>query len=137
MSSVTDLVILFFEEAAAYASVNVTSLETHKLYPIIKAKRIPTKSGPTVVLTLRVSETSIVQIFLPKCYSEVMSVTYIDDINSEAVSLHLVFIRFCESSKAYLLAIESEIYTSPPQPARDLEGKVLTGRSVFLRPKSA
>jgi len=40
-----------FEEATAYASVNVNTLQPHKLYPIIRAKRIPTKYGPTVVLT--------------------------------------------------------------------------------------
>jgi len=45
-----------FEEAT-----NVTSLEPHKLYPINRAP----KYGPTVVLNLRVSETSIVQVFLP------------------------------------------------------------------------
>jgi len=35
-----------FEEATAYASVNANTLEPHKLYPIIRAKRIPTKYGP-------------------------------------------------------------------------------------------
>jgi len=104
MSRVTDLAKRF--EATAYASI-VTSLEPHKLYPIIRAKRIPTKYGPTVVLTLRVSKTSIVQVFLPKRYSEVMSDTDIDSINSKAFLLHLVYKGVCESSKAYLLAIES------------------------------
>ena len=106
MSRVTDLAKRF-EEATAYASVNVTSLEPHKLYPIIKAKRIRTKYVPTVVLTLRVSKTYIVQVFLLKLYSEIMSDTDIDSINSKAVSLHLVYKGFCESSKAYLLAIGS------------------------------
>jgi len=45
-----------FEEATAYASVNINTLEPHKLYPIVRAKRIPTKYGPTVVLTLRIAE---------------------------------------------------------------------------------
>ena len=76
-----------FEEATAYASVNVTSLEPHKLYPIIRAKRIPTKYVPTVVLTLRISETNIVQVFLPERYSEVLSDTDMDSINSKTVSL--------------------------------------------------
>ena len=62
-----------FEEATAYASVNVNTLEPHKLYPIIRAKRILTKYGPSVVLTLRIAETYIVQVFLPKRYSDVVS----------------------------------------------------------------
>ena len=105
MSRVMDLAKRF-EEATAYASVNVTSLEPHKLYPIIRAKRFSTKYGPIVVLTLRISETSIVQVFLPKRYSEVMSDADVDSFNSKAVALHLVYKWACESSKSYLLAIE-------------------------------
>jgi len=96
-----------FEEATAYASVNVITLEQHKLYPIIRAKRIPTRYGHTVVLTLRIAETDFVQVFLPKRYSDVVSDEDIDVINSKAVSLHLVYKGVCESSKSYLLAIES------------------------------
>jgi len=80
-----------FEEATAYSSVNVTSLEPNKLYPIVRAKRISTKYGTTVLLTLRVSETNIVQVFLPKRYSEVMSDEDMDSFNSKAVALHLVY----------------------------------------------
>jgi len=45
-----------FEEATAYSSVNVNTLEPHKLYPIVRAKRIPTKYYLTVVLTLSIAE---------------------------------------------------------------------------------
>ena len=67
-----------FEEATAYASVNVNTLEPHKLYPIIRAKRIPTRYGPTVVMTLLIAENNNVQVFLPKRYSDVMSDADID-----------------------------------------------------------
>jgi len=87
-----------FEEATAFASVNVNTLEPHKLYPIIRAKRIPTKYGPTVVLTLRIAETNIVQVFLPKRYSDVVSDEDIDGINSKAVSLHLVYKGYANPS---------------------------------------
>ena len=50
------------------------------------------------MLTLGVSETSKVQVFLPKRYSEVMTDTDMDSINSKAVSLHLVYQRVCEST---------------------------------------
>ena len=43
------------------------------------------------MLTPRVSETSIVLVFLSKRHSEVMSDTVIDSIKSRAVSLHLVY----------------------------------------------
>jgi len=73
-----------FEEANAYASVNVNTLEPHKLYPITRAKRIPTKYGLSVVLTLRNLETNIVQVFLPKRYSDVVSDSDIDDIPKQS-----------------------------------------------------
>jgi len=100
-----------FEEATAYASVNVNTLEPHKLYPIITANRIPTEYVLSVVLTLRIAETNIVQVFLPKHYIHVVSDAYMDAINSKVVSLHLVYKWVCESSKIYFLAIASYIYT--------------------------
>jgi len=94
-------------EATAYASVNFNTLEPHMLYAIIRGKRIPTKNGLSVVLTLRIAETNNVQVFLPKRYSDVVSDADIDAINSKAVSLYLVYKGVCESSKSYLLAIRS------------------------------
>ena len=72
-----------FEEATAYASFNVNTLEPHKLFPIIRANRIPTKYGPSVVLNLRIAETNIVQVFHPKRYSDVVSDADICAINSK------------------------------------------------------
>ena len=83
-----------FEEATAYASVNVNTLEPHKLYTIIRAKRITTIYGPKVVLTLRIAEINIVKIFLPKRFSDVVSDEDINALNSKAVSLHLVLRRY-------------------------------------------
>ena len=93
-----------FEETTANASVNVNTLEPHKLYPIIRANRIPTKYGLSFVLTPRITETNIVQVFLPKRYSNMLSDVDINAINSKAVSLHLVYKGVCESSKSYLYA---------------------------------
>jgi len=89
-----------FEETTAYASVSVASLEPHKRYPIIRAKRLSTKFGLSVVLTLRCSDTHIVQVFLPQRYSDFVSDAVIQSINSGSVYLNLP-----ESSKAYLLAV--------------------------------
>ena len=94
-----------FEEATAYASVSVSSLEHHTKYPITRAKRISTKYGLSVVLTLRGLDSGVVQVFLPQRYSDVMTEADLESINNE-VSLHLVYKGVCESSKAYLLAIE-------------------------------
>ena len=83
-----------FEEATGYTSVNLNFLESIKLYPIVRAKRFTAKYGSTVLLSLRVLETSIVQVFLPKRYSDVMY-----DENMESISfkqsLCILFIKEC------------------------------------------
>jgi len=87
-----------FEGATTYSSVNLSSFETNKLYPIGHAKRITTKYGPTILLLLQVSETNIVLVFLPKRYSDVVSDDDMENINSKAVSLLLVYKGVCETS---------------------------------------
>jgi len=95
-----------FEEATAYASVSIASLEPHKRYPIIRAKRLSTKFGMSVVLTLRSSDTTIVQGFLPQRHSDIVTDADIHSINFGAVELNLVYKSLCESSNSYLLAID-------------------------------
>jgi len=53
-------------EATAYATVNISYLEINKLYPTVNAKRVTTKYGPTLLLSIRQSEAGQVQLFLPK-----------------------------------------------------------------------
>ena len=60
----------------------------------------------SVVFTLRNFDTNVVQVFLPQRYSDVVTDADIQTINSECIDLNLVFKGVCESSKAYLLAVE-------------------------------
>ena len=90
-----------FDEVTAYNTVIVASLEPHKPYPVTRAKRLSTKYGVSVVFTLRNSDANIVQVILPQRYSDVVS------INSECTDINLDYKGVCESSKAYILAVES------------------------------
>ena len=94
-----------FEEATSCQSVNINSLETDKKYPIVRAKRITSKFGPTVLLTPRDSESTTVQTYLQKRYSAVVS-DDIEKINNKLVSLNLIYMGICEKSRYYLLKIE-------------------------------
>ena len=96
-----------FEEATAYALVRLSYLEPHKRYPIVRANSNSTKYGFAVVLTPKCPDASIVQVFLPQRYSDVMMDADLQSINSKAVALNLVYRGVCESSKAYLLSIET------------------------------
>jgi len=94
-----------FEEGISSRAINIIYLKKEKLYPIVHAKRVTTKYGPTVLLTNRDSESCVVQIFLPKRYCAVISVDGVDKINNSAVSLNLLYKVICETSKSYLLGI--------------------------------
>ena len=72
-----------FEEATACATVNISSLEINKLYPIANARRMTTKYGPTVLLSIRESEAGLVQLFLNKSYFAVTSGDDMDKINTK------------------------------------------------------
>jgi len=94
-----------FEEATAYACQR-RLLGAPKTLSIIRAKRLSTKFGVSVVFTQRSSDTNIVQVFLPQRYSDVVTDADLQSINCGAVELNLVYKGVCESSKAYLLAVE-------------------------------
>jgi len=96
-----------FEAANSSRSINISELDTDKKYPIVSAKRIITKFGPTALLTIQDSDSAAaLQIFLPKRYSEVISDDDIDKINKNSVSLNLIYKGTCPKSRSYLLAIE-------------------------------
>ena len=99
-----------FEDAtasASSASVNISSLVVNRLYPIVRAKRITTKFGSTVLLSIRDSDEQLVQIFLPKRYANVVSDEDMAKINSRSIYLNLVYKGICEKTKSYLLTIDS------------------------------
>jgi len=96
-----------FEDASAFAAVSVSSLEPYTPYPITRGKRLNTKYGVAVVLTLQVPEDSVVHVFLPQHYSDVITDNDLTAINTKAVAVNLVYKGVCDSSKAYLLDIES------------------------------
>jgi len=96
-----------FEEATTTASVNISSLIQNRPYPIVHAKRINTKYGPTFLLSIRDVDEKLVDIFLSKRYANVVTDEDLENINSRSVYLNLVYKGLCESSRSYLLAIDS------------------------------
>ena len=90
-----------FEAATSSRSINIVELDTDKKYPILSAKRITTKFGPTAHLTIHDSDSAAaLQIFLPKRYTEVISDDDIDEINKNSVSLNLMYRGTCPKSSS-------------------------------------
>ena len=67
-------------EASSTISVNISPLEKKKPYPIIRAERLQTKYGISILLTTRVSSTDAVRAFLPRLFTLVFSDVDIDVI---------------------------------------------------------
>jgi len=83
-----------FEDVTAgdsCASVNINSLILNRPCPIVRAKRITTKFGSTVLLSIREPDEQFVQIFLSKRYASVVSDEDITKINSRSIYLNLVY----------------------------------------------
>ena len=99
-----------FEEApatTANTSISIYSLVMNRPYPIVHAKRVNTKYGPTVLLSLRDNYEKLVRIFLPKRYANVVTDEDMEKNNSRSVYPSLVYKGICELTRSYLLAIDS------------------------------
>jgi len=93
-----------FDGVKCDTTVSVSELDENRKYRILRVKRLTTRFGPTVILTVKGEDAAPAQIFLPRRYSDVFR--DIERINSDAVFLHLLFKGVCPTTKAYLLAID-------------------------------
>jgi len=81
-------------------------MQVDKKYPIVRARRVSTKFGDTVLLTLQDSAFHLVKVFLPQRYAEVFSDDDITSINDKTATLSIVYKGVCVSTKSHLLEIE-------------------------------
>jgi len=61
------------------ATLLVSSFEVDRKYPITHAKRIVTKFGPTVLMSIRDTPFYTVKVFMPKRYGSVFSDADVED----------------------------------------------------------
>jgi len=94
-----------FDGVTCTTDISVSELYVNRKYRILQARRLTTRYGPTVILTVKNENSAPVQVFLPRRYSDVFSDTDIEQINSNDAFLHLLFNGVCPTTKAYLLAI--------------------------------
>ena len=95
-----------FQAATSCTFVKIAALEVERKYPIIRAERVETKFGPAVLLTILDAPIKSIKVFLPKRYLAAMADEDIDDINSERVSLKLIYKVTCVQTRSYILTIE-------------------------------
>ena len=95
-----------FQAATSCKSVKISALEVERKYQIIRAERVETKFGQSVLLNILDSPIKTIKIYLPKSYSAVLTDVDIDDINTKGVSLHLIYKGTCVKTKSYIFAIK-------------------------------
>ena len=89
-----------FEGVECETTISITELELNRKYSIIRVKRLTTRFGPNVVLTIRGEGAGPAQIFLPRKYIDVIMDTDIEQIIPNTVFLHLVYRGVCSTMKA-------------------------------------
>ena len=86
--------------------VKVNELEVGRKYPISTARRLVTKYGESILITILEFCENPASVFLPKRYSGVFTDDDIDRINSKRTKLNLIYKGTCERTRAYKLEIE-------------------------------
>jgi hypothetical protein len=95
-----------FQEVGSCNTIAVNKLEVDKKYPIEHARRVYTRFGPTILLTIKDSVLRPLKVFLPRRYGDVFSDADADDINSAKVQFHLIYKRQCAERTSFKLEIE-------------------------------
>jgi len=62
-----------FDGVTCDTTVSVSELDENRKYRILQARRLTTRFGPTVILTVKGEDAAPTQVFLPRRYSDVFS----------------------------------------------------------------
>ena len=95
-----------FKEASSNRSVTISSLHKNKEYPVLRAERVETKYGVSILLTVRESSVDVVRVYLPKRYTDVFTDPNIVSINNGILKFKLIYHGVCEKTNAFLLSLE-------------------------------
>ena len=94
--------------------VNISNLKVDQSHPIVKAERVKTRYGETVLLSIRDPQNlsvrylspALLKVFLSKRYATVITDADITSINDELVRWNLISKGVGERTNTYVLAIE-------------------------------
>jgi hypothetical protein len=95
-----------FKEALSGLTMSVSVLRHDTRYRVMQAKRIETRHGTRVVLTLLEEDDRVISVFLPKRYGYAMEDSDIHDINTLRLQYYLIYRGKSSVSSALLVNIE-------------------------------
>jgi hypothetical protein len=88
--------------------MKLSSLQVDRKYPITHVKRVGTRFGPAIVLTIRDTPDQILEVFMPRRFYSAFPDVDLEEINSEKVALNLVYKGQCVNTYAFKVAIERQ-----------------------------
>ena len=94
-----------FHQVSAVGTVKIRDLVIATRYPILRAERVVTHLGHTVLLTIKNQTRYILKVFLPKRYARVVSDTDIVNVNTNPETYCIIYGGFDELTR-YILDIE-------------------------------
>ena len=94
-----------FHHVSAVGTVKIGDLVIDTKYPILRAERVVTHLGHTVLLTIKNQTRYILKVFLPKRYARVVSDTDIVNVNMNPETYCLIYKGFDQLTR-YILVIE-------------------------------
>lgn len=100
-----------FIEAEDCDVMKVDQMVVNRKYPIIRAKRVNTKFGETILLTTKDYSEQLVKVFLSNRYSSLFTDEDIESINSKRVQLNLIYKATCLNKKSHKLGNRITIVT--------------------------
>ena len=95
-----------FFEAEDCDVIKVDQMVLNRKYPIVKAKKVNTQFGGSVLMIVEDSPEKLVKVFLPNRYSVLFTDDVIECIKSKCVDLHLIYKGTSQNIKSNKLGIE-------------------------------
>ena len=97
-----------FENDTSCRSISLGSLEPDRAYSIVHAKCINTRCEHSVLVAIIDSPSSSVNVFLSRCYGDVVSDEDLEAINSQHVALLPIHMGTCPRSNSYILDLKRQ-----------------------------
>jgi hypothetical protein len=96
-----------FKEALSGLTVSVSALRQGTRYRVRQAKRVETRHGSRIVLTLLEEDDNVISVFLPKRYGDAMEDSDLHDINTRRLQYYIIYRR--KSSVSQALIVDTEL----------------------------
>lgn len=92
-----------FRDETTCGVIPIDQLQIEVKHHILRAERVNTRYGPSIVLTIRCPDFQRYRVYLPRRYCIVVTDDDITDINERQIMLHLVYKGTCKAPSQHLL----------------------------------